>query len=99
MTYALTNDEQSALSHTFTVRRPGVLDIDTRPNVLYRIVCTPAGNVYAQRMDTPRRITVQRRDADDEPWGDPVGLGMPRHRLTLLGALWHIVTAKYRRVI
>ena len=44
------------------------------------------------------RRTPVRRDVDDEPWGDPVGLGMPRRRMTLLGALWHVATWKLRRV-
>ena len=48
--------------------------------------------------DTGVRIIDYRRDQDDEPWGDPVGLGMPRQRVTLLMALWNIATAKYRRV-
>lgn len=71
------------------------------PNVLYRVVATPAGRVYVSDLRTPR--TVQRisvRDGDDEPWGDPVGYGrIPRRRRrTLLDVLWRVLTMKYRRV-
>lgn len=51
---------------------------------------------------TPQRIVVTScRDEDDEPWGDPVGLGMPRprRRHPLATLLIHALTAKYRRVL
>ena len=96
MTDALTNDDYADLAYNFGRRYPERLE---RPNVLYRVVATEAGTVYAQRMDEPRSIRrIAVRDEDDEPWGDPVGLGMPRPRMTLGKALWHIATAKYRRV-
>ena len=102
MTYAPPPPDVAAdLAHFVATRRPDCIPHPRpTPNVLYRIVATDTGNVYACPMDgrEVQRITVTRRDADDEPWGDPVGLGMPRPRMTLLGALWRIVTWKYRRV-
>ena len=100
MTDALTNDERENLMAWIPLHRPACKTFPRpQPNVLYRVIATEAGTVYAQRMDEPRSIRrIAVRDEDDEPWGDPVGLGMPRPRLTLLGALWHVVTWKYRRV-
>lgn len=44
-------------------------------------------------------VNLRVRDVDDEPWGDPVGLGMPRpRRHPLLRALWRALGWKYRRV-
>lgn len=100
MTDALTNDERENLMEWIPKHRPDCTPHPRpTPNVLYRVVATPAGTVYAQRMDEPRSIRrIAVRDEDDEPWGDPVGLGMPRPRMTLGRALWHIVLWKYRRV-
>lgn len=49
----------------------------------------------------PQRIAVTaRRDVDDEPWGDPVGLGMPRRRARpLVRLLVHALTWKFRKAL
>ena len=114
MTDTLTADEQAQLRHTFTVRHPGVVAMDTRPTVLYRVTTDHAGNVIMRDLraeairEYERGETMSLRDfarqegveidPDEEPIGDPVGLGMPRRRMTLLGALWHVATWKLRRV-
>lgn len=66
------------------------------PNVLYRVVALPDGTVEVSDL---RPHQPARRDGDDEPWGDPVGLGMPRPRMTLTRALWHLLTWKIRRLL
>ena len=99
MTDALTADEQAQLAYTFRVRHPGVVAMDTRPTVLYRVTTDHAGNVIMRDLRAEAQRIPVRRDVDDEPWGDPVGLGMPRPRPTgLLVAVLRMLLWKYRRV-